>query len=103
MSSNNPVTYGGDTRYFDTMAYTKLRKLCTADAADSRCEHFLRHGEMIDILPVAYGNSLSFSLGLPRVCKQKLQSSFQNAKQRYTGISWQNTVHLKKSQLLRAY
>ena len=31
--------------------HTTLRKLCTADDADSRCEHSSRHGKTIDILP----------------------------------------------------
>ena len=41
-------------RYLDTTVYTKLRKLCTADDADPPCEHSLRHGETIDVLPIAY-------------------------------------------------
>ena len=38
-------------RYLDATVYTKLRKICTAGDADSRCEHSLRHGKTIDVLP----------------------------------------------------
>ena len=40
-------------RYLDATVYTKLRKICTAGDADSRCEHSLRHGKTIDILTFA--------------------------------------------------
>ena len=40
-------------RSLDTTVHTKLRKLCSADNADSRCEHSLRHDKTIDILPIA--------------------------------------------------
>ena len=39
--------------YFRIKSYTKPRKICTVDDADSRCEHPLRHGEMINILTIA--------------------------------------------------
>ena len=38
-------------RYFDTTVHTNLRKLCTADDADSQCEHSVRHSKTIDIFP----------------------------------------------------
>ena len=42
-------------RCLDTInaVHTTLRKLCTADDADSRCEHSLRHDETIDIPIIA--------------------------------------------------
>ena len=40
-------------RNLHTAVYTKLRKLCTADDADSRCQHSLREDETTDILPIA--------------------------------------------------
>ena len=39
--------------YVDTKVYTKVRKTCTADDADTPYEHSLRHYETIDILITA--------------------------------------------------
>ena len=55
ISSRNAMSSksGHLRRYVDTTVYTKLRKICTADDADSRCKHSLRHGKTIDILTFA--------------------------------------------------
>ena len=40
-------------RCIDTQVYAKAQKSCTADAAETRCERFLRRGETIDTRLIA--------------------------------------------------
>ena len=56
ISSRNHVVMLSKSRLarcLDTTVHTKLRKLCTAEDADSRCGHSVRHDKAIDILPIA--------------------------------------------------